>query len=121
MEQEDKDLLLRVIQDVQPYGIIAEHGTEENFKDGTTMRVNVTAVNMENETCEIKVDNNLYSTDELVENVKPYLRRIEDMTDNEIEEYQKSLSYDYLNSIHVDYRRIIDKGLALVAEEGMYN
>ena len=29
-------------------------------------------------------------------------------------------AYDYLNSIHIDYRGLIDKGLALEAPEGMY-
>jgi hypothetical protein len=31
------------------------------------------------------------------------------------------VSYDYLNSIHVDYRGLIEKGLALEAPEDMYN
>lgn len=29
-------------------------------------------------------------------------------------------AYDYLNSIHIDYRGLIEKGLALEAPEGMY-
>jgi hypothetical protein len=29
-------------------------------------------------------------------------------------------SIDYLNSIHVDYRHLISKGLAIEAPEGMY-
>jgi len=29
-------------------------------------------------------------------------------------------AYDYLNSIHIDYRGLIEKGLALKAKEGMY-
>lgn len=29
-------------------------------------------------------------------------------------------SYDYLNSIHIDYRGLIEKGLALEAPKGMY-
>jgi len=28
--------------------------------------------------------------------------------------------YDYLNSIHIDYRGLIEKGLAIEAPEGMY-
>ena len=30
-------------------------------------------------------------------------------------------TYDYLNSIHVDYRGLIEMGLALPAPEGMYD
>ena len=29
-------------------------------------------------------------------------------------------AYDYLNSIHIDYRGLIEKGLAIEAPEGMY-
>jgi len=29
-------------------------------------------------------------------------------------------AYDYLNSIHIDYRGLIEKGLAIEAKEGMY-
>jgi len=79
---------------------------------------------------------------------KPYLRPMSSMTEEEcdiIEEIlgdncifdfmgngdiilhkgnftQKTLSklYDFYNSIHVDYRGLIPKGLALEAPEGMY-
>lgn len=70
--------------------------------------------------------------------VKPYLRFQKDMTDEEWKTLQeinskylifssKHLTYhidkevtDYLDSIHVDYRHLIDRGLALEAPEGMY-
>lgn len=71
--------------------------------------------------------------------VKPYLRPMSSMTEEEKENYfnlrtkawdvhindywyyDNFESYDYLNSIHVDYRGLIEKGLALEAPEGMYN
>lgn len=34
--------------------------------------------------------------------------------------YEIAAAFDYLNSIHVDYRGLIGKGLALEAPEGMY-
>ena len=84
--------------------------------------------------------------------VKPYLRPMSDMTDEEIKELYKiepsAIVYgapeietirivddinqlgiemdkmnnviDYLNSIHIDHRGLIEKGLALPATEGMY-
>lgn len=87
-----------------------------------------------------------------VEDIKPYLRHISDMTNEEIEllgllgfshwttminndrRFQGPMSLldaiirhekmveliDFLNSIHVDYRGLIEKGLALKAVEGMY-
>ena len=75
----------------------------------------------------------------------PYLRPMSSMTEEEKKEYQalqdtacsyhyefsdivddflyfdNDVSLDYLNSIHVDYRGLIPKGLALEAPEGMYN
>ena len=59
---------------------------------------------------------------------KPYLRPISSMTEKEWEEYH-SLRYcdtsnadrvDFLNSHHLDYRGLIEKGLALEAPEDMY-
>lgn len=81
-----------------------------------------------------------------VEDIKPYLRPISDITDDEKRELNSIANefgdewfksedpdgkwaatfwecyetIDFLNSIHVDYRGLIDKGLALKAVKGMY-
>ena len=64
--------------------------------------------------------------------IKPYLRPMSSMTEEERKKLssiqEKNTPYpsvkyrgcDYLNSIHVDYRGLIEKGLALEAPEGMY-
>lgn len=65
--------------------------------------------------------------------VKPYLRRMTSMTPTEKETYAKLLfpnlgglyedyykALDYLHSRHLDYRGLIDKGLAIEAPTGMY-
>jgi len=87
----------------------------------------------------------------LVEFVKPYLRPMSSMTEEEIKEFQKNSEYEnmeaynaraegadrrniiqadcdawikdeyFLNSHHFDYRGLIPMGLALPAPEGMYN
>lgn len=63
-----------------------------------------------------------------IEDVKPYLRPMTDMTENERWDYDYKRenhteweAYDYLNSIHIDYRGLIGRGLALKATDGMYN
>lgn len=76
--------------------------------------------------------------------IKPYLRPMLSMTEEEYNKYELTFdnvvvysghnnnnihsehrptyeTFDYLDSIHVDYRDLIPKGLALEAPEGMYN
>lgn len=83
------------------------------------------------------------------EDIKPYLRPMSSMTEEECDMVEVILGdenifdfmrngdiilkegnftqvmlsrlYDYFNSIHVDYRGLIPKGLALEAKKGMYN
>lgn len=58
-----------------------------------------------------------------VSEIRPYLRPMSSMTEEEKKEYWKHggiEQFDYLNSIYVDYRGLIEKGLALEAPEGMY-
>ena len=73
------------------------------------------------------------------EEVKPYLRPMSSMTEEEKENYYNLCtkvwdvhiddywyydnykSYDWLNAHHFDYRGLIEKGLALEAPEGMYD
>jgi hypothetical protein len=66
--------------------------------------------------------------------VKPYLRPLSSMTDEELEEYRKYVKevngftynincsdlIDWFNRKMFDYRCLIPKGLALEAKEGMY-
>ena len=66
----------------------------------------------------------------LVEEVKPYLRPMSSMTEEEIIEWNIMVDncnepfdfcfVDYCNRKHFDYRGLIEKGLALEAPEGMY-
>ena len=69
--------------------------------------------------------------------VKPYLRPMSSMTEEEENEYDATFdtiyvdghydsvmtykSYDWLNAHHFDYRGLIGKSLALEAPEGMYD
>ena len=66
-----------------------------------------------------------------IEYVKPYLRPMSSMTDEEWKEYRDIVccliekcegwnEVDWLNAHHFDYRGLIEKGLALEAPKGMY-
>lgn len=133
MTQEDKELLLKDLSARLLYGV---KGIITYDKSNTTFTVE-------------GIDNNVLhlsdAEDCYVEDFKPYLRPMSSMTEEEKREYQSlqdtacsyhyefgdivddflyfdnDVSLDYLNSIHVDYRGLIPKGLALEAPEGMYN
>lgn len=57
---------------------------------------------------------------EEVSNIKPYLRRLSSMTEDERRESMLRYGYreiDYYNEHHFDYRHLIDRGLAIEVTE----
>lgn len=145
MTQEDKQLLLKDLSARLPYGVMVRtNAIELAFDDDCD---DVVPVEGERD-CE-------FTTDLLNEvgfgcyDVRPYLRPISSMTDEEwrkmhnccnailmgdkriciekskfgsFSELQDAYtSIDWLNAHHFDYRGLIEKGLALPAPEGMYN
>ena len=129
MIQEDKELLLKDLCARLPYGVIYHRN------DGANIRLN--SIDFER--------GNLNYTDNVEEReIKPYLRSMSSMTEEE-EQYVLDtwsedsfnngidLMYDnymmlghapdfidWLNAHHFDYRGLIERGLALEAPEGMY-
>ena len=68
-----------------------------------------------------------------IESIKPYLRPMSSMTEEEVDEFTQFDVYangeyimsnyemiDWLNAHHFDYRGLIEKGLAIEAPDGMY-
>jgi len=128
MEKNNKQLLIRDICARLPYGVYIK------FKQY-------------NEPLYLSVKDRLsiYNGGELINNLQYlYLRPMSNMTEEEYNKYELTFdnvvvysghnnnnihsehrptyeTFDYLDSIHVDYRDLIPKGLALVAPEGMYN
>ena len=131
MTQEDRELLLKDLCARLPYGVKCYEADVEYAFD----IIGTTSNNKE------FVFSDGYERN--LEQIKPYLRPMSSMTDEEREEYRKFSYYgaagvrpythgdfvaapsfekmDYLNSHHFDYRGLIEKGLALKAPEGMYN
>ena len=126
MTQEDKELLLKDLYArsyYQPYVQLnpgAYNKPEKCWICGIS-----------GEDIYLNVDSDPFSLGDF--EIKPYLRPMSSMTDEE----KKKVHYfvenhklgncsrsgaisDYLNSIHIDYRGLIEKGLALEATEGMY-
>ena len=130
MTQEEKDLLLKDLCARLPYSIMCNHYNRNEIIANIS-------------------DKGFYqpmSRDgwHIIEEIKPYLRPMSSMTEEEYNKYELTFdnvvvysghnnnniysehrptyeTFDYLDSIHVDYRDLIPKGLALPAPEGMYN
>ena len=137
MKQEDKDLLLKDLCGRLPYGVKVKYAIPTllvSVKNPTLL------VSVRNDSDGIKVitEDTYIKYIYNIEDIKPYLRPMESMTDEEEKEYINidNRSYtcpmiyahipaleriDWLNAHHFDYRGLIEKGLALEAPEGMYN
>lgn len=133
MTQEEKYLLLKDLCARLPYGVKVQVYYEEIAGSGYF-----------DETVWV-VDNDepFHVNDRWIENIKPYLRPMSSMTEEEKHKLLKfgAVTYlengevvdvscvgferhadiqDYLNACHFDYRGLIPMGLALESLEGMY-
>ena len=123
MTQEEKQLLFIDLCGRLSYGVMVsvQGGEFESYK----YPYQLTAVSKFGLDCLCKVYHPIYTPFGIpkVEDVKPYLRSIHNLTKEELEELEfltDSDYVDYCNEHHIDYRNLIPKGLALEAEEGMY-
>jgi len=128
MKEEDKELLLKDLCARVPYGLMCACGKYVG---------KLKLVCPEGDYCILQ--NSSYT----IETIKPYLRPISSMTDEEKEEFEElfigySISrdrncvyhskrgdlrleiIDWLNSHHFDYRGLIPMGLAIEAPKDMY-
>lgn len=125
MTPEDKDLLLKDLCARLPYGVMC-HANEINL-DGELLFINkvYNIVALYNDKAAGKFD-----TCQIAD-VKPYLRPLSNMTEEERKIYIEISSHlcgeiaaktmiDWLNKKGFDYRGLIPMGLALEAKEGMY-
>ena len=130
MTQEDKDLLLRDLCARLPYGVFCVGTTYELDDDGERyipVKVKDTLTEIHNyklETASVRLG--LISSCKL-ETVKPYLRPMSSMTEEEkqilelcnafVEPRSIELKIDFYNNQHLDYRGLIEKGLAIEVTE----
>ena len=115
MTQEEKQLLLKDLCARLPYRVICDMWFEGNEPDKITEVLKCGGL--------MRLMNSEFNFI-----AKPYLRPLSSITTKELEKYDelfnKSLDtwthVDWLNSHHFDYRRLIERGLALEAPDGMY-
>jgi hypothetical protein len=125
MTQEDKELLLKDLSSRLGYGTKMQVYYEDIGGCGY-FDEEISSVDVESE----------YINDRWPDYIKPYLRPLSSMTEEESEEYNDLTNLmsdydstieniatkiiDWLNSHRFDYRGLIEKKLALEAPEGMY-
>lgn len=125
MTNEEKQLLLKTLCAMLPYGI----KVEVCIKDKDIKSVD----NVKYDT----VGTYIRLIDDEKFSVKPYIRPMSSMTDDERDDMREELEwvesfgerfydkttefYDWMNAHHFDYRGLIEKGLALEAPEDMYS
>lgn len=127
MTQEEKSLLLQDLCARLPYGIVVN----AQYKDGEGWKIEDKSLKgiYSNEQVYL---NCVYTT---IDNIKPYLRPMTSMTEEEHDEYIM-IEYninagmtskrdftkwiDFVHSHYLDYRGLIEKGLALEAPKEMY-
>lgn len=133
MTQNEIDIIKREVAARLPYGVKVNVNSTI-YKDPMT----VLGIDYSKEIVKVgeNIDGMFFTHNERAADVKPYLRPMESMTDDEkkkaqmylieihdwgLPAYAMAVYLEWLNSIHVDYRNWIEQGLALVAPDGMYD
>ena len=119
MEQENKEPLLKDLCARLPYGVIVDNPNPAGGAWDEVIDIDICA-----KTVTLLYDGRVFS----INNVKPYLRPMSSMTEEEKDEYINLQPFtngwfavaDWVNAHHFDYRGLIEKGLALEAPENMY-
>ena len=126
MTQKEKELSFIDISGRLHYGVICKiKNRDSNYK---LVEINCANYSLSFVSCILPYSGYQTSVvDVKLDAVKPYLRPMSSMTEEEKEEFGRLVSLfaftevnDWLNAHHFDYRGLIDKGLALEAPEGMY-
>lgn len=136
MTQEEKQHLLQDLSARLPYGVICRGICKDfdvNKDEYVDKEVTGILTGLHIYKCSYGV---IGLTDRCdIESIKPCLRPMSSMSEDEKEEYKQFLEdvegyaysidcvpqIDWLNAHHFDYRGLIEKGLALEAPKGMYN
>ena len=136
MTQEEKQLLLNDLSAKSPYGVIV------NFTLGDiSFNERVSSVFVDERSVQVYVKQGFLKcpldgdSEIKLSQVKPYLRPLSSMTEDEVNQYYKIRTgedrnkplgeldaelFDFYNSRHLDYNELIKKELALEAPAGMY-
>ena len=130
MTQEDRELLIKDLCARLPYGVKEGFSKSNGERKIITLCEFVKGECTEYANCFIDFEWAWWN----INAIKPYLRSLSSMTKEEQKEWsgkvlmspntvfsdKMDVLYDFCNSHHLDYRRLIEKGLAIEAPDGMY-
>jgi len=130
MTQEERELLRKDLCARLHYGVKVHLSRKHNRHEEDTVLNNVII------TKDGLVVSNIIGYNYLLSEIKPYLRPMSSMTEEEKKIYSNFFiskeidnfdfdipnydTIDWLNAHHFDYRGLIEKGLAIEAPKGMY-
>lgn len=103
MTQEDKELLLKDLCARLPYGILAECGTDYDFQNDITDTVKLLSLDIDSELCRVQAGN--YVFNESLDTIKPYLRPMSSMTEEEAEQIIKFICEDSIGANKINIRQ----------------
>lgn len=149
MTNEEKQMLFKILCEMLPYGVkvsITAHNLDYEEDFGKTIIADLMGIQTAKDddgithTCFITCYDEYKTQGNDIETIKPYLRPMSSMTEEEYKELKSISSYygfapyeyicdwcpnyemiEWLNEHHFDYHGLIEKELALEAPEGMYN
>ena len=117
MTQEDKELLLKDLCARLPYGVCYKHFTWDDERGEECIAAQIYSINSDGYVKNCYDDETVY-----INNVRPYLFPLSSITKKRLEELSEYIdiknayvAVELLNSHHIDYRGLIEKGLAIDA------
>ena len=117
MTQEDKELLLKDLCARLPYGVRYKHLAWDDEHGENYIAVQIYSINLSG-----YVSNYYDDVSDYIDNVRPYLFPLSSISNRTLEMFDEwsdsKTSYvtmEFYNSHHIDYRGLIEKGLAIDA------
>lgn len=124
MTEDNRKLLMADLCARLPYGVKTDADVwDEESMEYHTDALKVYSVNADGY---VRADAGDEEIELYIDEVKPYLRSVENLPDDEVEQLNELWAHDaeealeFVHSRHIDVRDLIGKGLAAEAPEGMY-
>ena len=117
MTQEDRQILLKDLSSRLPYGVRYRHFAWDDKREEECISAKIYSISPDGYVRNYHEDESDY-----IDNVRPYLFPLSSITKKRLEELSEYIdiknayvAVDLLNSHHIDYRGLIEKGLAIDA------